>query len=1009
MNKKFSTLMAGFLLTSVFASAAITDADVVDLLGRKIQVASEVKSGTSYFIVQDNDNDGKFDDGDQILGAEISGHSSLYLAPALSNSTDINSASIEKFIWKVTEKEDGTLSKKYYYSFFNQAANNGEGLYLTYKLDAGGDAPITNPKDSKGAYDAEKQLSGYFYNGDGTGTKKFAQGCELWLYGATASSYVTFGNNAELTVGTAKRFLLCELAEEQTADIAKMNDTMGGNGFNLTFEDAEEYGDSNIFKDLNLKAFEVGAGVIDNVPAGTYLALADELPTSLKAKDAELDTKEEFEAATFVAVDPAGNLNINKLPRTDGRGFFFKTVKGFDFFFFNSDADGKSKKDEIYVGNACFEIINPNLGDETTYQIYVKKLRGLKEVGKDDHIEKDGLFIGSVSDQNVNYVVTNSESEITFTLTNGTLYDPTKLLNATDAPAVYTIQFLSKGEENDEEYGQYLTTSASGSTKYDVSVVDINENDPLYQYMITAVDEDEKTVTFTNRQTKKDITLSLYAVDAENLIFTVYSSGKFHYESVDGTTTNEVVAWKAKDLDKTKIQLTKVDEINRFETFLTHTPGDGFVTFELAKNLETSDRFNVAAQYRDGEPANASTLKASKENVDQFELVNADTKGKPKFETKGYIYLKNDRVVTSTEKDTVAYYIYNVKVADTKAYVGSNLAISATPQTFVVKENVDGSISLIPYSANVLAVANAQYAKAVVTGEKENEDAWQLDENYDLSAKYNAEFKTFLVKESGSVSYEVAPQHVSFGLERGGFLTSKDNDAFKSIAAEASEELTFWLDTVKSDNVIPSFYIAKAGSFLYNAADSAEVWAKKGNYRFNLENQKGEAPKLIFKTGELVSSDTLRTVVDGKSVLVAEKDNAPKKIKGGLNNFQFQLVLADDASDEYVIRQGAQYVQEINSYFYLSGNKKTAVRFVIEQQSTPTANEGIATSEVKVIAGEGNVTIAGAQGKKVIVSNILGQAIANTVLSSDNATIAAPAGVVVVAVEGETAVKAIVK
>ncbi len=80
-----------------------------------------------------------------------------------------------------------------------------------------------------------------------------------------------------------------------------------------------------------------------------------------------------------------------------------------------------------------------------------------------------------------------------------------------------------------------------------------------------------------------------------------------------------------------------------------------------------------------------------------------------------------------------------------------------------------------------------------------------------------------------------------------------------------------------------------------------------------------------------------------------------------------------------------------------------------EFEGLPTDNETIVASEVKVIAGEGQVTIAGAAGKKVVISNILGQVVANTVISSDNATIAAPAGVVVVAVEGEAAVKAIVK
>ncbi|WP_148478870.1 DUF6383 domain-containing protein [Parabacteroides johnsonii] len=74
-----------------------------------------------------------------------------------------------------------------------------------------------------------------------------------------------------------------------------------------------------------------------------------------------------------------------------------------------------------------------------------------------------------------------------------------------------------------------------------------------------------------------------------------------------------------------------------------------------------------------------------------------------------------------------------------------------------------------------------------------------------------------------------------------------------------------------------------------------------------------------------------------------------------------------------------------------------------------TDNEEIATSEVTVIAGAGQVTIVNAAGKKVVVSNILGQTVANTVITSDNATIAAPQGVVVVAVEGEEAVKAIVK
>ena len=82
------------------------------------------------------------------------------------------------------------------------------------------------------------------------------------------------------------------------------------------------------------------------------------------------------------------------------------------------------------------------------------------------------------------------------------------------------------------------------------------------------------------------------------------------------------------------------------------------------------------------------------------------------------------------------------------------------------------------------------------------------------------------------------------------------------------------------------------------------------------------------------------------------------------------------------------------------GNKDD---FATENEAAPVV------SEVKVIAANGGVQIVGAQGKKVVITNILGQTVANTVLTSSDATIATPAGVVVVAIEGEDAVKAIVK
>ena len=80
-----------------------------------------------------------------------------------------------------------------------------------------------------------------------------------------------------------------------------------------------------------------------------------------------------------------------------------------------------------------------------------------------------------------------------------------------------------------------------------------------------------------------------------------------------------------------------------------------------------------------------------------------------------------------------------------------------------------------------------------------------------------------------------------------------------------------------------------------------------------------------------------------------------------------------------------------------------------ETDELPTANEDINATDVKVVAGNGNVTIFNAAGKTVAISNILGQTVAAQTITSDNATIAAPKGIVVVSIAGEKAVKAIVK
>lgn len=79
-----------------------------------------------------------------------------------------------------------------------------------------------------------------------------------------------------------------------------------------------------------------------------------------------------------------------------------------------------------------------------------------------------------------------------------------------------------------------------------------------------------------------------------------------------------------------------------------------------------------------------------------------------------------------------------------------------------------------------------------------------------------------------------------------------------------------------------------------------------------------------------------------------------------------------------------------------------------ESSDAAVSNENISTTDVVVVAGNGNVQVLNAAGKTVTITNILGQTVANQILTSDNATVAVPQGIVIVSVDGQ-AVKALVK
>ena len=221
-------------------------------------------------------------------------------------------------------------------------------------------------------------------------------------------------------------------------------------------------------------------------------------------------------------------------------------------------------------------------------------------------------------------------------------------------------------------------------------------------------------------------------------------------------------------------------------------------------------------------------------------------------------------------------------------------------------------------------------------------------------------------------------------------------------AAAADSDFSLYVDSAYvnrgDDNTEYGYYIYK-GAEVKNDTIVGNVLAAKGDFVAN--NATGDSA--IFR-GVTVVADTIAYTGD------LDKDGKQNeyKVRDAKNTSLVGFKVVDGEGYEIVALNAKKSLAVVNGTVIFSNTVAPQV-FTLGATEAPTANEDVEVSEVTVIAGNGNVTVAGAQGKKVVISNILGQTVANTVIASDNATIAAPQGVVVVAVEGEEAVKAIVK
>ena len=224
------------------------------------------------------------------------------------------------------------------------------------------------------------------------------------------------------------------------------------------------------------------------------------------------------------------------------------------------------------------------------------------------------------------------------------------------------------------------------------------------------------------------------------------------------------------------------------------------------------------------------------------------------------------------------------------------------------------------------------------------------------------------------------------------------------------------------------------GRYLVNFADSVAVDEIKADYIWNnkytrlgfVEAKHIGDTLVIYRNGQpsTAAADSI-FLGDNKHNKKTDAAALHAAHENGIKNAVFALRLTGTGEADFLIEtEGdkkipSQYkgawvaikngVPVVANYASYTDAIADAEIFNIEATTEEaTANEAIEAAGVQVIGGQGVVTVQGAAGKVITVSNILGQTIANQVAASDNVTIAAPAGIVVVAVEGD-ATKVVVK
>ena len=809
---------------------------------------------------------------------------------------------------------------------------------------------------------------------------------------------------------------------------------------------------------------ETGAGEA-KLAAGTYFVSGDskKVDAFLGKVNAETPVANDILAAAqdvkFLAVNPNPKSRYDINGKQDNEGYSLYWMKGAvatsadstanaAFTITAKDAlneEGKLtlkvtfKVDEAAAGTEVYvAAVRPSVSDTKTYVTTVLSGESTKTNYTPIHPQ-----LGSNSYLNASVLLKkNVENVVNIYFTSATT-------SKEDKPGIQT------------EYHKYLTINpANGS---DLSVAAYNNVDftmPVAQWIVAGFDG-KYTFTLKNRETAKELVLRLQPNGEEG----GYKVEKATYDGEDVTISGDETSASNGVTDDLALNKTSV----KFNTIAT-TRTDGYKVFtdtQIAEGFKMTFNgkdalFGEKALYAIDDNA-TKTMKASTKEENLIVLYPERIKGAKDHSTKSlqgvedyvistnaFAYL-NDKgeVVMKADGDTLVVPTYVLRYTEAKGddakYLGAaasrDKAADAATEFAVVK-NAAGAYSLVAVSAvtdGKLSYDGSTGSSAKMASVNTTSMAITYAANrYQSADDINKTYANVEVLDANPFNPSLAakPRHASFDNMLGSINYQLNKNGFNEGILSA-ESMIFWLDTADSKAKTPSFYISKGievaegeekpaeRMFMFNPTDSLHYFVEGSaqqytDEKYYLEGSGKSETKVIFRPAILTGVDTITTTVKGETVKVVKELNDDKSVKSTdrLDAFKFNITLAE-GDDEYFVssqrkvKEGdvykTAYVYALNGMLGLTTNPEKAMVFTLGTE-VPTANESIDAKEssIVVVAGNGVVTIQGAAGETAYVRTVLGQTVAETVLTSDNATIAAPAGAVFVTVGNET-VKVAVK